>query len=551
MNILDIIKNGESNTVEFKSWKKSSNFKELIELLVKEAVGFANTKGGIILVGVEDNGDITGCDNFDTQNIIESIYDKTVPNLFSDIEVEKIKGKNILVITVEKNINKVSTSKGVSYRRLGKNTKPDYPMEYSSNKIDGFRGDYSSKIIEPSNKNDIDFYEVENLKRKLQARDKDSTLFNLDDISFLHDLELIEIVDEEIKLTVAGCLFVGTEQAISKLLPQAEIIILTYKEGITEYHKRLELKLPLLRSLDRIQHIFEDQNTIQNIQVGLFKLEVLDYPVNVFQEALLNAMTHRDYENPSSIIIKFYPEEIHIENPGSFPEGINNKNIISHPSTPRNKLIAETFQKLKYVQRSGQGVDIIFKDMLALGKSAPDYTLYSNSVQLILRSAMEDIEFLKFITKEEEKHSSFSVQEICILKYIKNNKKISLSQAAEVAQVSHQSVQVILNDLIQKKNLIQRENRNSYMFTHRVYAEFENQIEYIKDKGFDEFKGEAMILEYLSKNESITRREVERLCGFSASTSKRILKSLRDKDKIVLVGRSSSSRYKLKTNYYE
>ncbi|WP_210400778.1 ATP-binding protein, partial [Nosocomiicoccus sp. HMSC059G07] len=169
------------------------------------------------------------------------------------------------------------------------------------------------------------------------------------------------------------------------------------------------------------------------------------------------------------IIIKFYPEEIHIENPGSFPEGINNKNIISHPSTPRNKLIAETFQKLKYVQRSGQGVDIIFKDMLALGKSAPDYTLYSNSVQLILRSVMEDIEFLKFITKEEEKHSSFSVQEICILKYIKNNKKISLSQAAEVAQVSHQSVQVILNDLIQKKNLIQRENRNSYMFSHRVY----------------------------------------------------------------------------------
>ncbi|QIH75024.1 hypothetical protein GTN31_01525 [Macrococcoides canis] len=85
MNILEIIRNGEINTVEFKSWKKSSNFKELIDLLVKEAVGFANTKGGIIIVGVEDNGDITGCENFDTQNIIESIYDKTIPKLFTDI----------------------------------------------------------------------------------------------------------------------------------------------------------------------------------------------------------------------------------------------------------------------------------------------------------------------------------------------------------------------------------------------------------------------------------------------------------------------------------
>lgn len=342
--------------------------------------------------------------------------------------------------------------------------------------------------------------------------------------------------------------FTKEEQAISKFLPQSEIIVLTYKEGITEYYKRLDLKVPLLRSLDRIHHIFEDQNTIQNIQIGLFKLEVLDYPINVFQEALLNAMTHRDYENQSSIIIKFYPEEIHIENPGAFPEGVNSKNIISHQSTPRNKLIAETFQKLKYVQRSGQGVDIIFKDMLALGKSALDYTLFSNSVQLILRSAMEDIEFLKFITKEEEKHSTFSVQEICILKYIKSKKKISLSEAAEVAQVSNQSVQVILNDLIQKRNIIQREHRNSYMFTHRVYAEFENQIEYIKDKEFDEQKGEVMILEYLSKNEFITRREVERLCGFSSTTSKRILKSLRDKEKIVLIGQSSSSKYKLKAD---
>ncbi|QIH75026.1 hypothetical protein GTN31_01535 [Macrococcoides canis] len=84
------------------------------------------------------------------------------------------------------------------------------------------------------------------------------------------------------------------------------------------------------------------------------------------------------------------------------------------------------------------------------------------------------------------------------------------------------------------------------MFTHRVYAEFENQIEYIKDKEFDEQKGEVMILEYLSKNEFITRREVERLCGFSSTTSKRVLKALRDKEEIILVGESKSSKYTLK-----
>lgn len=396
LDIRQIIHVGETNTVEFKSWIKVQKYKDMIDLLVKEAVGFANTKGGIILVGVEDNGEITGCTEFDAQNIMEAIYDKTIPKLFTDIEIRKLENREILKIVVEKSSEIISTSNGITYRRLGKSTKPYYPSEYSSNKTEGFTGDYSGKVIGKSSEVDIDFVEVENLKRKLQSRDKDSTLFNLDDLSFLKDLELIKIIDSEIKLTVAGILFVGTEAAISKYLPQTEVLVLSYNEGKTEYHRRLELKVPLVKAIDKIQQIFEDRNSIQNIQVGLFKLEVQDYPINVFQEALLNAMTHRDYENTSSIIIKFYPTEIVIENPGSFPEGINEQNIISHPSTPRNKLIAEIFQKLKYVQRSGQGVDIIFKDMLSLGKSAPDYTLYNNAVKLILRSGLEDVEFFKY-----------------------------------------------------------------------------------------------------------------------------------------------------------
>lgn len=545
MDIRQVIKFGETNTVEFKSWKNTQKYKDMIDLLVKEAVGLANTRGGIILAGVEDDGEITGCTKFDEQSIIEAIYDKTMPKLFTDIEIIELDDKKILKIIVEKASEIISTSNGVTYRRLGKNTKPYYPSEYHSNKINGFKGDYSAKIIENSCEEDIDFVEVDNLKRKLQSRDKDSTLYNLDDLSFLKDLDLIKVIDEKTKLTVAGVLFVGTEAAIARYLPQTEVLVLSYKEGRTEYHKRLNLKVPLLRAIDRIYQVFEDGNSIQNIQVGLFKLEVQDYPINVFQEALLNAMTHRDYENTSSIIIKFYPTEIVIENPGSFPEGINSNNIISHPSTPRNKLIAEVFQKLKYVQRSGQGVDIMFKDMLSLGKSAPDYTLYNNAVKLVLRSNLEDVEFLKFITKEEETLGEFTVQEICILKYVKENKVITLSKAAEVAQINKQSVATVLNNLCQRKNILQREKRNSYMLTHRVYAEFDDQIEYTKDRAFDEIQANVMILEYLAKNEYITRPEVERLCGFSSATSKRVLKLLREEEKIVLEGKSRASRYRL------
>ncbi|GAA4079157.1 RNA-binding domain-containing protein [Amphibacillus indicireducens] len=544
MGIIEIIQQGENKNVEFKSWI-NSNKKNLINTLTNEAVGFANTNGGIILVGVEDNGEITGCYDYDEQNIIESIYDKTMPKLFTDIEEIKYKNKYILKIIVEKSPEIVATSKGVVYKRLGKNTKPFYPSEYTTNKILGFKGDYSANIIDSTTKDDIDFAEVERLKLKIQSRDKDSTLYQSDNIMFLKDLRLIVTAEYAIRLTVAGLLFVGTKAAIAKYAPQAEIIILTYSDGYTEYNKRLELKMPLIQSVERIQQFFEDRNGIQNIQMGLFKLEVEDYPINVFQEALLNAISHRDYESNASILVKFYPNEIIIENPGAFPSGVDSSNIITHPSSPRNKLIAETLQKLKYVQRSGQGVDIIFKDMLSLGKSAPEYNLFSEAVSLTLRSNLEDIDFLKFITREEEKNGEFSVSEICILKYVKSNKTITLAKAAEVAQVTRQSASNVLNKLCQKRNILQREKRNKYMFTHRVYESLDDSVEYTKDKDFDEIQAKAMIIDYLEKNGSITRVDVERLCGFSSTSSKRILKRLRDEKIIILKGRARASHYKL------
>src|SRR5690625_7286854 len=96
--------------------------------------------------------------------------------------------------------------------------------------------------------------------------------------------------------------------------------------------------------------------------------------------------------------------------------------------------------------------------------------------------------------------------------------------------MSTSSVITVLNNLIQKKHILQREKRNKYMFTHRVYSEFSDQVGYVKDKEFDEIQAETMILEYLNQNKSITRAEVERLCGFSTSTSKRLLRKLRDRN---------------------
>lgn len=73
-----ILDKGETDTVEFKSWVKARNMKEIISLAVDELIAFANSKGGTVYFGVEDNPvEVTGCNrNYDGQHMIEGIYDK-------------------------------------------------------------------------------------------------------------------------------------------------------------------------------------------------------------------------------------------------------------------------------------------------------------------------------------------------------------------------------------------------------------------------------------------------------------------------------------------
>lgn len=306
--------------------------------------------------------------------------------------------KDVIIINVDKSKRLCGTSSGEYYKRLGKNSKP-YTPEKMKDVFDEDT-DYSSQIIDSTSEDDINLLEVYKLKEKLKTRDRESTLAELDDMSFLKNLSLIKETEEGVKLTVAGLLFVGKAPSIQKYMPQAECIYLHYSDNNTEeYDSRLDLKLPIISVLDRLTEKIQNSNHLINIQVGLFRLEIYDFSEKVFQEALLNAYTHRRYDSPGSIYVKHYSDKLVIESPGGFLADINEKNIITHPSLPRNKLIAETLQRLRYVQRSGQGIDIIFKEMLSMGKPYPEYTVYKDAIRLTLYSATEEMEFVKFIAE--------------------------------------------------------------------------------------------------------------------------------------------------------
>lgn len=535
---------GESIDIEFKSWIKASGMKERISLAVDELIAFANCKGGTVYFGVEDNSEVTGCTgNYDLQAMREAIYDKTRPPMFTEIDEIVYEDKTVITITVEADGKTYATTDGRCLKRLGKNSKPYYPDEMSHIYSAIHTNDFSAQIIAESSLDDINLMVVYALKEKLRIRDSASTLPDLDDMAFLRDLKLIINDNGQDKLTIAGLLFVGKEQSIQRLLPQAEVIYLHYgKDNLEEYNARMDMKQPIITVVDRLTEKIQNDNKIANVQIGLFRLEVADFSEKVFQEALLNALSHRDYQQMGAVYVKHYPDKIVIENPGGFLDGITAENIITHPSSPRNKLIAETLQSLKYVQRTGQGVDIIYKEMVSMGKPYPVYRVFNDAVQLTIGSAMEDPDFVKFIVKEQDaKQITLSLSQLMILRYVVENRKIKLSDAQRIAQVSDEDARKCCTELM-RFGLIEIVGKE-YMLTARVYEAVKSQVEYTRDKVVQYIKAKDMIMEYLSTNNSITNAIIRELCGFTKQQARTTIEKMIKDELVTKVGAGPATKY--------
>ncbi|MCQ4774284.1 putative DNA binding domain-containing protein [Lacrimispora saccharolytica] len=540
-----ILLKGETDTVEFKSWVKARNQKEIIALAVDELIAFANHKGGTVYFGVEDNPvEVTGCNHdYDSQRIIEGIYDKTRPSLFVDIEDFEYEGKLVIAISVKSDGKIYTTTDGRCLKRLGKNSKPLYPDELSNVYSAVQNPDFSGRIIRESTLDDINKLEVYNLKEKLRVRDPKSTLPDLEDNDFLRDLHLIKHDGDAERLTVAGLLFVGKEISIQRLLPQAEVIYLHYSsDNLEEYDARQDMKVPLITVIDKLTERVRTYGKIENIQVGLFRLEVEEFPERVFQEALLNAMSHRDYQSNAAVYVKQYPDRIVIENPGGFLDGITENNIITHPSVPRNKLIAETLQNLKYVQRTGQGVDIIFKDMVSMGKPYPRYRSFNDAVSLTIFSAIDNKKFVKFITEVQDKSSKIMpLAEMMILRDLMDNRKESLSVLAETVQKSLDEAKKSCNKLI-NSGLIEIVGKE-YMLTAKVYEALKSDVEYTRDKTIQYIKAKNMILEYLQGNDKITSAKIQEMCCFTKQQARIVIDKMRKEEILEICKHGKKSYY--------
>src|SRR5258708_2321734 len=112
----------------------------------------------------------------------------------------------------------------------------------------------------------------------------------------------------------------------------------------------------LFVGIDKIWTLVNGKNGSIHVQSGAYIFTVPAFNEAVIREAVLNAITHRDYTISSEVVIKQYPKRLIINTPGGFPKAVNKTHLITVSSTPRSRLMAEVLEKTGLVERSGQGV---------------------------------------------------------------------------------------------------------------------------------------------------------------------------------------------------
>ena len=328
--------NFETEEIEFKSCITGD--------LYKEVIAFANTNGGVIYVGIDDEGNVVGLGNVDEEytRIINGIRDAIMPDVTMFVRFTLQENK-VVRIAVSEGSNKpyYLKAKGLKtsgvYVRQGSSSVPASP-------------DQIRRMIKDSD-GDV-FEEMRSMNQDLVFDSAEKTFAKYGVAFGLDKYRTLGIVRNGLYTNLGLILSDQCLHTVKVAVfgDDAKTIFKDNKEFGGSVFEQLEGAFDYLMLCNR---------TVSEIK-GLERVEKQDYPEAALREALLNALVHRDYSFSGSIIVNVNEKEIEFISLGGLLPGLSPDDIRSGISQPRNKALAEVFHRLRLIESYGTGIRRIF-----------------------------------------------------------------------------------------------------------------------------------------------------------------------------------------------
>lgn len=518
----------ETEHVEFKEAKSSFQF----ETLVEYCCALANEGGGSIVLGVSDRPPrlIVG-----TKAL--SDLDRTKIGLFERlhwrVEISEIKtaeGRVVSFIVPARPKGRPLNYKGRYLMRAGSALQP-MSVEQISRILSEDVIDFSADLVPDADASIFDPAAVAEFRVRWRKKSGNAEIDRWSDAELLENAELT--VDKE--PTFAGLILLGTPKAVSRHLAQAETVF-EYRssEASVPYQQRQEFRRGFFTWFDEAWTLINLRNDVQQFREGLFRYDIPTFDESSVREALLNAVSHRDYRDGGSIWIRQYPRLLEIESPGGLPEGITPENILDRQK-PRNRRIAEALARCGLVERSGQGMNLMFRHSIRQGKPLPD-TSTSDPYHVILRlrGDIGDSRFLRFLEQvgdEQLKH--FTTEDFLAIDHIHREQPLT-------ERLRERSKKLV------ESGIIERSGRGKFILSRRFYAFLGEPGVHTRKKGLDRETEKELLLKHLAAagSEGAPMGELlQVLKDRSRAHVRGLMYELRDENKAHSLGSTKAGRW--------
>lgn len=326
------IPSAKSLTVEFMSDRRDGLSDGLSDSKVVDAVvGMANADGGLIFLGVADDGTPEGLSD-PTSRWLKAeaaravIFEKTHPSVSVGWEKQNLPGgRAVVVIRVAKSLHPVTCIDGrVLKRRLRRGGTPEnrpvLPDEYEKELTFGEPVDFSTRIVTSRTCADLSNVERERLREHIKAGG-DKTLLDLSGEDFDKAMGFVrpDPIDNVLMPTFCGLLMIGKPEALQRVLPTAAATFQVF-EG-TRLIRSVDMSLPIAASFELLMlHFGAHNKELEQVFNGQ-RFVIETFSEKAFRETLVNAFAHRDYALPGRVLVRMWENRLTVTSPGGFLKG--------------------------------------------------------------------------------------------------------------------------------------------------------------------------------------------------------------------------------------
>ena len=430
------ITQGENATAEFKE-----NFdREVIET----AAAFANTNGGVILIGVSDQREIRGITvgKETLRDVSNRISQSTEPRVVLEIESVDLEGKSVLLIRIAECRIKPVSVKGVCYRRVGNSNRVMSPQEIAQMHLNTVGQSWDQLSVTRAGIDDIADKKVE---WYLTRRETTRNVAKPQDMSLTALLRNIDGLSDEETPTHAGILFFGKYP--QRFFQNAQLRVVRFK-GTSVTH-------PVIDRLDCSGALWEMVNAAEefirkNIRLLSFRTsksfqrdDKFEYPLEALREAIINALIHRNYQKHSDVRVFIFDNRVEVINPGTFPEGVSPDAPVHEPVNP---ILSQFMYDVGFIERYGSGIRMMKRLSEEWGNKAPRYELHPLETKIIFDSPIQESTFIEIDDISEQ----LNERQKKALFHVEKNGQIATKEYVEINRVSRRVAYEELRDMTDK-----------------------------------------------------------------------------------------------------